>query len=216
MGQSTAEVRRDIERTRDDMTETIDAIADRTSPSRVVGRQRRRVAGRFRSMRDLVMGTADDVKTSAHDNVQSGVETTQQSAGQLAGTARKLPGQARDQVQTQTQGNPLAAGLIAFGGGLLAAYVIPSSRAERRAAGQVRDAAAPAIEELKETGREVAEDLQHTVGQAGDEVKQTASSAAQHIADDARSAVEDVRDQASSATERVGDQARNASDDIRQ
>ena len=116
-------------------------------------------------------------------------------------TARELPGQARDQVRTQTQGNPLAAGLIAFGGGLLTAYLFPTSRVERQAAGQVREAAEPAVRDLKETGRAVAEDLKDTAAQAADEVKQAASSSAQRIADDAKEAADDVRGQASSATE---------------
>jgi hypothetical protein len=215
MGQGTAEVRRDIERTRDDMSETIDAIADRTSPSRVVGRQRRRVANRFRSMRDRVMGTADDATSSAQGTVQSGLEATQHGVGQVAGAARELPGQVRDQVQSQTQGNPLAAGLIAFGGGLLAASLIPATRAERRAASQVRQAAEPAIEELKDVGHEVANDLADAATRAADGVKQTASSSAQRIADDAKGAAADVRDQAGSAAGTVGDQARQAKDDIR-
>jgi gas vesicle protein len=210
MGQGTAEVRRGIERTRDDMSETIDAIADRTSPSRIVGRQRRRVTGRFRSLRERVMGSADDMRSSAHDTVHGSVETTQHGAEQLAETARELPAQARDQVRSQTQGNPLAAGLIAFGGGLLAAYVIPSSRVERRAASQVREAAQPAVEDLKETGRELAGDLKDSASQAADEVKQSASSAAQRIADDTKDATDDVRGQASSATQAVGDRAQQA------
>ena len=37
MGQSTTDLRRDIEQTRDHMGSTIDAIADRTSPSQIVG-----------------------------------------------------------------------------------------------------------------------------------------------------------------------------------
>jgi gas vesicle protein len=166
-------------------------------------------------MRERVMGTADDVKTSANDTVHSGVATTQHGAEQLAETARELPGQARDQVRTQTQGNPLAAGLIAFGGGLLTAYMFPTSQVERRAAGQVREAAEPAVRDLKETGRSVAEDLKDTAAQAADEVKQTASSSAQRIADDAKDAADDVRSHASSATETVGDRARQASDEVR-
>jgi hypothetical protein len=208
-------MRQDIERTRDDMSETIDAIADRTVPSRVVGRQRRRVADSVRSMRERVMGTADDVRTSAQGTIQSGVASTQHGAEQLAETAREVPGQARDQVRAQTQGNPLAAGLIAFGGGLLAAYLIPSSRVERQAASQAREAAEPALEELKDTGREVAENLGDTAAQAADQVKQTASSSAQRIADDAKGAAADVRDQAGSATETVGDRARQAGDQVR-
>jgi gas vesicle protein len=178
MGQSTTEVRQDIERTRDEMSGTIDAIADRTSPSRVVGRQRRRMLERVRSLRDQVMGSADQLTTSAHDTLQSGRESTQHGMEQVGERARELPDQARQQVSSQTQGNPLAAGLVAFGGGLLAAYLIPSSRPERQATSQIRDSAAPALDEVKEAGRDVVDEIKTSAQQAAEEVKETVSDSA--------------------------------------
>jgi hypothetical protein len=212
MGQSTAEVRRDIERTRGEMSETIDAIADRTSPSRVLGRQRQRFVDRFRMVRTQVMGTADQVRGTAQDAAQG----TQQGVGQLADKARQLPDQAREQLRTQAQGNPLAAGIIAFGGGLLAASLIPSSRAERRVAGQVRQGAQPAIDELKDTGRELADEVKRTAEEAAGEVSRTASESAQRVADDARSAASEVREEAGAATGRVTEKAQQAVDETRQ
>ena len=40
MGKSASEVRAEIEDTRQEMSETIDAIADRTSPRRIIDRRR--------------------------------------------------------------------------------------------------------------------------------------------------------------------------------
>ena len=47
MGKSASEVRADIEDTRRDMSVTIDAIADRTVPSRVISRREGDVEGSF-------------------------------------------------------------------------------------------------------------------------------------------------------------------------
>ena len=44
MGQSTEELKRDIEHTRADMSGTLDAIEDRVSPSRMIQRRKNRVA----------------------------------------------------------------------------------------------------------------------------------------------------------------------------
>ena len=72
MGQSTTEVRRDIERTRDDMSDTIDAIADRTSPRRIVGRRRERMAEGWRSVRHRVMGKAEGARETASSATETG------------------------------------------------------------------------------------------------------------------------------------------------
>lgn len=215
MGQSTAEVRRDIERTRGEMSETIDAIADRTSPSRMLGRQRQRMADRFRTVRTRVMGTAEHVRGSAQSAAQNAAQSTQEGAGQLTDKARQLPDQARDQLRTQAQGNPLAAGVIAFGGGLLAAYLIPSSSAERRVAGQVREGAEPVIEELKDAGRDLTDDVKRSAEQAAEEVRRSASESAQRVADDAKSAASEVREEAGSAAGRVTEKAQQAADETR-
>ena len=44
MGQGPEELRHDIERRRDDLGETIDAIGDRVSPGRIIERRRNRIA----------------------------------------------------------------------------------------------------------------------------------------------------------------------------
>src|SRR5690625_7229979 len=62
-----------------------------------------------------------------------------------------------EKVTSGTRGNPLAAGLIAFGVGWLAASLIPSSRMEQDAAGHVKDQAAPLVDEAKSTAQEASE-----------------------------------------------------------
>lgn len=89
-------------------------------------------------------------------------------------------------VARQTRGNPLAAGVIAFGVGLLAASLLPETGAEKRAGVAVADRADGLVEMAKETGREFADDLSGTAREAAHQVKETARDAAEHTAAQAK------------------------------
>jgi hypothetical protein len=65
VGESAAELRRDIERTREHMGETIDAIGDRVVPSRIIERRRNRMRAGYWAARDAVMGRSSDAMSSA-------------------------------------------------------------------------------------------------------------------------------------------------------
>ncbi len=192
MGKSADEVRADIEDTRRDMSETIDAIADRTSPQRVIRRRRERMATGLRSMKDRVMGQADSTYGSAGGQVRSLSESAQERAGGLAEQARQAP----DMVVQQTQGNPLAAGVIAFGAGLLAASLVPPSEAEQRLAGKLSEHAQPLQDEVRQAGQQVAEDLKGKAREGAEQVKSRAQDAAQTVQEDARSSADEVKAQA--------------------
>ena len=101
-GQERNEVRAEIEDTRQDMSETIDAIADRTSPRRIIDRRRRRAptAGG-------PCGSGSWAAQAAGDHARSLSDSGRRSAGSVVDTARGVPGA----VTEQTQGNPIAAGL---------------------------------------------------------------------------------------------------------
>ena len=60
MSDSPDEIRADIERTRHDLGRDVDALADEVSPSKIVDRQVDKVRGAFTSVRERVMGAADD------------------------------------------------------------------------------------------------------------------------------------------------------------
>ena len=79
MGQSTYELRRDIEQTRADLGETLDAIGDRVSPGRMIERRKNRMTSGIRSFKDRVMGTAEQAARTArrhglewHRHVEAG------------------------------------------------------------------------------------------------------------------------------------------------
>jgi ElaB/YqjD/DUF883 family membrane-anchored ribosome-binding protein len=167
-------IRTQIESTREDLAYDIDRLADRTSPRRIAQRRWDRFKDRVTDAKERVMGVSDDaahrVRHTSHDTA----ERVRDAAGDAADTVREMP----HTVARSTQGNPIAAGLIAFGAGLLTASLLPETDAERRVAHEVAERAEDLVEPLKETGRDMASDLRETVSQAASEVKDTATEAA--------------------------------------
>lgn len=112
MSDSPDEIRTDIERTRQDLGMDVDALADKVSPSKIVDRQMGKVRGAFSSVRERVMGAADDAGSSLEE-------------------AGAHVGDMKDRAMAKAEGNPLGVGLIAFGVGLVLASLIPPPRRRR-------------------------------------------------------------------------------------
>lgn len=127
MGPTPDQLKEDIDRTRAELTANVDSLADRVSPKRIVQRKASSARTRATAVRDRVMGAASQ---STGDTLSSG-------AGTVSSTTRDLPNRAA----AGAQGNPLAAGLIAFGAGMLVASLLPETEAESHAAVQLRDRA---------------------------------------------------------------------------
>src|SRR4051794_27517417 len=102
--QSPEEIRADIESTRRELGQDVDALADKVTPSKIVDRQKNKIRGAFTNVRESVMGAADDAASSMHD------------AGSSAASGVADAGHT---IARKAKGNPLAAGLVAFGAGLL-------------------------------------------------------------------------------------------------
>jgi Protein of unknown function (DUF3618) len=194
MGKSTSEVRAEIEDTRQDMSETIDAIADRTSPRRIIDRRRRRMANGWRSVWERVMGRGQAAGGTASDHARNLSDSARETAGSVVDTARGVPSTVTD----QTQGNPIAAGIMAFGAGLLIASLVPPSEPEQQLAGTLRDQTQPLQDELKRAGQHVVEDVKSTARDGAEQVKQRAADAAGTVQDDVRSSAQELQNQARS------------------
>ena len=106
-------------------------------------------------------------------------------------------------VARKAQGSPIAAGLIAFGAGLLVSSLLPASRVEQQAAEKIKDTAQPMVDDLTDTAKEIAGNLKEPAQQAMEEVKSTATDAAATVKDDATSAVDDVKTQAQDSKDTV-------------
>jgi gas vesicle protein len=113
------------------------------------------------------------------------------------------------QVEDRFNGNPLAAGLIAFGVGALTASLLPPDRASREAAVALTERAKPVAERLKGEAKEIAESI-------GSHVGDTAKESAQHLQESAKESVAHVKSEAKSSGEHVKDESRQASEDVRQ
>jgi uncharacterized protein YjbJ (UPF0337 family) len=133
-----------------------------------------------------------------------------QQAGDAASTVADKARQAPEQVVRQTQGNPLAMGLVAFGVGLVVASVIPASKPEQQAAGAIQDTLEPLKERAVEAAREVKDEVQGAAQAAAGEVKDTAAQAASEVRDRAQSSAEHVKDEAQSAASDTKDRAAQA------
>jgi gas vesicle protein len=179
-------IRADIEQTRRELGGDVDALADKVTPSKIVDRQKDKVRGLFGSLRDRIMGAADDAGSAisgAGSSAASGV------------------GDVKDRVVAKAEGNPFAVGLIAFGAGLLAASLIPASQREKDLAEGVKEQAQPLVDNLKDVAGETGRNLKEPAQNAATAVKDAATDAADTVKEEARDATHHVKDQTQAATE---------------
>jgi gas vesicle protein len=111
--------------------------------------------------------------------------------------------EAPEMIQQQAQGNPLAAGLVAFGAGMLLATLFPPTEAEQRAASAVQERAEPLKDQALGAGREMKDHLQQSAQESAQQVKETAKGAAQEVKDQAQSSAEGVKEDAKSSAESI-------------
>jgi gas vesicle protein len=193
MSNDPEQIRREIDRTRTELSDNVNALGDKVNPGSIAKRQVGRVRGAATSVKDAVMGSAADTADRA--------STT---AGGVVQTVSDAP----NTVARKAQGSPIAAGLIAFGAGLLVSSLLPASRVEQRAAEKVKDTAQPLVDDLTDTAKEVAENLKEPAQHAVEEVKSTATDAAAAVKDQATTAAEEVKTQAQDSKNTVQHAAR--------
>lgn len=186
MSDSPDEIRANIERTRTELGSDVDALADKVNPSKIVDRQVDRVRGAFGSVRERVMGAADDAGSS------------------LSGAASNV-GDVKDRVVAKAQGSPLAVGLIAFGVGLVVASLIPASSKEKDLAATVKDQAQPLVDQVTDVAKEVGEHLKEPAQDAMTAVKESAQDSVAAVKDEAQTAAGDAKDQAQHARENISE-----------
>jgi gas vesicle protein len=193
-------IRADIERTRGDLSRDVNALGEAVSPGNVARRQVDKVgdavSGAAISMKERVMGTADDVGGAAGD--------MSSAVGDRASDATHL-------ARRKTRGNPLAAGLIALGAGWLLGSLLPASEKEREAATAVKEKAQPVMDEAQSVAKQAAQNLKEPARESMESVKATASDAVETVKDEGRSAAENVKDSAKDAGRTVREQSGGSS-----
>ena len=208
MSETPDEIRARIDRTRENVSEDVDALAEKVSPSSMVNRQTERVKGALGDVKDRIFGS-DDSGPGAVGRVGDKVGDKVGHVGDKVGQVGDDVRQGADRAVQKAKGNPLAVGLIAFGVGALVASLIPASSVEKDAASKVKDAAQPLVEEAKGMAQEVGENLKEPAQQAAQSVKDKAQSAGQHVKEEAQTAAEDVKSDAQDAKQRVQDETKS-------
>ena len=182
------EIRRQIEATRAGLSDDVNALSDKVSPSQIAKRQKEKVAGTVQSVRDSIMGSADSAKSTAGNAVSAVGDAVSDAPGVVA---------------SRTKGSPLAAGLIAFGAGLLVSSLFPATQKEAQAATAIKEKAEPLVSEVQAVAKEAAGNLQEPAQHALESVKSTATDAVDTVKDEGASAAEDVKGQAQDAKDSV-------------
>lgn len=170
-------LRAEIEQTRANLSQNVNTLGEAVAPSSIAKRQMDKVTGAAAGVKDKIMGTAQDARHAAGSG-----PSISDHAADATSTAR-----------AKTQGNPLAAGLVALGAGWLIGSLLPASERERAAAVAAKEKAQPLVEQGQALAKESAQRLQPAAQQAADQVKAVASDAAATVKDQGQQSAEQVR-----------------------
>ena len=165
MGEDPDRIRREIEQTRAEMGETVDALGYKTDV-------KARAKDSIQDKKESVMGAASSAKERL---VGAG-----QSVGDATPDSQQVKQQAR-RAKSVAQENPLGLAVGALAVGFLAGTLIPATRVEDEKLGAASDdviaRAKETGQEALERGKQVAQDAAETAKESGrehaDELKET-------------------------------------------
>ena len=185
MGQDPDAIRQDIEQTRAEMGETVEAIGYKAD---VPSRAKDAVSEKVENVKSKVSDTATRAKeavTGTTSRVGDRVADATPSSGQVKQQARRTAGLAKE--------NPLGLAIGATALGFLAGLAVPSTRVEDEKLGPVAD---QVKDKVKETGQEALDRgkqvAQEVASSAADTAKERTQEQGQELADSARQSAQDV------------------------
>jgi len=181
MGQDPDAIRQDIEQTRSEMSETVEAVGYKAD---VPSRAKDAVSDKVENMKSKVSDTATRAKEAVTGTASRAGDATP-SRGQVKQAGRRAAGMAKE--------NPLGLAIGAAAIGFLAGLAIPSTRVEDEKLGpvadQVKDRVKETGQEALDHGRQVAQDVAST---AADTARQSAQEHGQELADSATQNAQDL------------------------
>ena len=228
------EIRAEIERTRHQLGQDVDALAEKVSPTKAVSRQTNRMKDGLLSVKENIMGSpedhrrqpsmgdrahaaADDARASMHGAADQASDAMGHAGDRVSGwadDAQHAVQQAPAQLRGRTAGNPLAAGLVALGAGWLLGSLIPSSDAEQQAARRAKDEAAPFLDKARQQATEVAQEIREQVEpearEAAASLKDSAAESAQNLKAEGQDKAQELKFSSQDAAEQVKGTAKNA------
>jgi len=199
VGKDPDAIRQEIEQTRAEMSETVEAIGYKAD---VPSRAKEAVAGKVEAVKDKVSETATRAKEAV-------TGTADRVGDKVGGTASRVGDRAPDRQQAErvtrlglglAQENPLGLAVGAVALGFLAGLALPASRVEDEKIGpladQVKEKVKDTGQEAFERGKEVAQEAAQSAAQT---VKERGQEQGQGLAESARQNAQEVRSEARSS-----------------
>jgi hypothetical protein len=174
MGQEPSHIREEIEQTRTEMGDTVDALAHKTD---VKSRVKESFAEKRDRLRAQMSGTSSRIGEATPDT-----EQVKQSAKQAVGVAEE---------------NPLGLALGGLAAGFLAGMLLPSTRMEDERVGPVAD---QVKETAMETAQEAVERGKDVAGQVTEQAVETAKEAGREEADALKASARDNAEEVGETT----------------
>lgn len=214
------------QRVKGDVDDKIDAIGDKVSPKRIFQRRTAGIRSGLRNRGESRMDgsteiTADDGMSESTGTAPTGgdigrqAQNLRQRLRRASGTAVEQVTSAPAQARARSESNPLVSGLVAFGGGLAVAALLPPSDRERKAATRLKGRIEPLKQQAVDAGKSVAEDLKPVAQSGLEQVKGRATQAAEELKGQAQGAAEGLKGQATDATKAVKGQSRSATQTVK-
>ena len=180
MGEEPDRIRTEIEQTRAEMSETVDALGYKAD---VKTRAKENLQETTQSAKESIVGVKDRI-VGAGDAVSGTVSDRTPDADQVKHTAKKTAGVAQE--------NPLGLAIGSIAVGFIAGMLIPSSRVEDEKLGavaddvkvKVKETGSEALEHGKQVAQDAAKSAQETVKDSGPEHAQQLKNSARQSAQD--------------------------------
>ena len=173
MGQDPSAIREDIEQTRAQMGDTVEAIGYKT-----------------------------DVKSRARDSVSEKTDAIKSKVGGVMGRANEATPssgevkQGAKQAVSVAESNPLGLAVGAVAVGFVTGMLVPSTRVEDEKMGQISD---DVIDRAKETGQEALERGKQVAQEAAQSAQETVKDSGQQHAEELKGSAQDHAQEAASS-----------------
>jgi len=165
MGQESSHIREEIEQTRAEMGDTVDALAHKTD---VRSRVKESLADKRERLRAQMSGTTSRLGEATPDS-----EQMKEGAQRAVGVAEE---------------NPIGLALGGLAAGFLAGMLIPSTKVEDERVGPIAD---QVKDKAMETGQEAVERGKDVAGQVTEQAVETAKEAGQQQAEELKSSAQE-------------------------
>jgi len=176
MGQDPSQIREDIEQTRAEMGDTVDALAHKAD---VKSRVKESIGDKTERFRNQMSGTASRISDAPPDREQVG-----EGAQQAVGVAQE---------------NPIGLAIGGIAAGFLGGMLLPTTKIEDERLGPVAD---EVKDKAKETGQEALERGKEVASQVAEQASETAKEAGQQHAEELKSSAQEKAQQTGEGAQR--------------